>query len=78
MATSPARSAEKAMAYTDYSRPTPRQTSISAHIVQSIAITMSASEVDTLMGAFGRNYDDLSDTERQIFAEFAERVNELR
>lgn len=58
-----------------------RETSISAHIVRSIAVTMSGAEMDILCGMltrFGLRDEDISPTESIILREFIVAVESAR
>ena len=57
----------------------PRETSIRAHLVTSISITMSMAEMETLMLSLERvENQNLSMMERQIIREFSDEVRRLR
>lgn len=65
-----------------YPLPTPapreKETSITARIIRTISISMSISELDSLIQTFGRTGDELTPTERTIQREFITAVEELR
>jgi hypothetical protein len=56
----------------------PKQTSVSAHTILSIAVQMSTVEMDALIESFGVADVNLSDTQRTIQREFADAVRALR
>jgi hypothetical protein len=70
----------------DYGYPQPntgevhgeRQTSVTAHVVRSIAVTMSMIEMDTLVHSLGRMRDELTDSERTVQDEFVAAVETAR
>jgi hypothetical protein len=67
--------------YDDDAQPTKRperETSIHAHIVRSIAVTMSMAEMDTLAMSLGKSRDELSPGERAVQQEFLSAVEEAR
>lgn len=55
-----------------------RQTTISAHVVRSLSVTMSYAEMDTLVTSFGRSRDELTAGQRQVQDEFVMAVEEVR
>ena len=59
-------------------QPMTKQTSVSAHIVQSISVNMSVSEMEMLMDTFGRDASTLNGTEIAIQREFVAAVTALR
>lgn len=64
-----------------FETPEPRQekaTSIVAHVVRSISVTMSAAEMDVLVGTFGRSRDELSRGELDVLDEFTREVETVR
>jgi hypothetical protein len=67
--------------YPDNSQPAKRperETSIHAHIVRSIAVTMSMAEMDTLSMSLGKSRDELTPGELAVQAEFLSAVEEAR
>jgi hypothetical protein len=58
--------------------PTERHTSVTAHVVRSIAVTMSMIEMDTLVHSLGRMRDELTDSERAMQDEFVAAVEMVR
>jgi len=55
-----------------------RETTISARVIKSIAVSMSYAEMDSLVRTFGRSYDELTTNERIVQAEFTAAVQEIR
>ena len=68
----------EAIPNTDEVRDEERQTSISAHTVRSISVNMSMMEMDTLVGSFGRDRDQLSVGEKTVQDEFVREVERVR
>ena len=58
--------------------PRERETSITARIIRTISISMSITELDSLIQTFGRTGDELTPIERTIQQEFINAVEELR
>lgn len=58
--------------------PAQKETSVSAHIIRSIAVTMSILEMETLIDSLGVEYNNLSETQRKVQQEFADAVHALR
>ena len=56
----------------------PRETSITAHIVSSICVTMSTAEMDALVNSFGKGTEYLSDIEKAVQRELMDAVYRLR
>lgn len=55
-----------------------KETSISARIIRTVAVSMSITEIDLLIQSLGKARIDLSQTERMIHAEFIEAVERVR
>lgn len=63
---------------TDEVNPSQRQTTISAHIVTALSVTMSTTEMDVLVRSLGKGYEELSPGERMVQAEFVAAVEAVR
>lgn len=68
--------------YDDDYRPMPRTTSINAHLVQSIAVTMSFNEIEDIMAVLGKALIcpsmNLDDRERRACADFISAVQDCK
>ena len=53
-------------------------TSISARTVLTISVSMSVTEMDTLIDSFGKSVGEMTPGERNVQAEFAQAIEDIR
>ena len=64
--------------YAFAAKPAQKETSITAHIVRSIAVTMSITEMLVLVESMGIDYERLTPNQRQIQQEFSDAIHALQ
>ena len=62
----------------DKARPSEKETSITAHIVRTVSVSMSLTEMDALVESLGRRHDELTIGQRTIQSEFVAAVEAVR